>query len=313
VNPVDIPDMSKPVKRYIDDIWKNLPVVFGKEFVKERIEKKLIEHDRGSRISAHENINWIKPEVSAYLVNQGFLKRDRRENLDYLELSHDRLVPPLSKDYQSRMVTWKQLKWLGFGVIFLATVFYLGLDWITEEKNLINRQLLNRSDSLFKQLDSATESSITTLKTVSQQNDTGAPGADSNSVTFSAVDSSLNKLLLKKYNKQLYKVDIFYANPEQLHQFPVLADGGKTADSILQVLSKQRNFVVRKRMLRSVSGRFRTAENIIWYNGDEELQQANDILALMQQAYGEKRLSLKASRTSSRSENYLSIVIKNIE
>jgi cellulose biosynthesis protein BcsQ len=140
--------------------------------------------------------------------------------------------------------------------------------------------------------------------------------SDSN---LSPFDISLNQLLIAKTNQILFKIDIFYVDEdfEDIHTTAKFQTeySEKIADLLVQQLSRESNFIIRKRMLRSKilpGNSFLTSQNEIRFNGRLEEMAAQRILALTASAFKSRRIELVLREIKSRNvSNYISIILKN--
>ena len=168
----DIPEVGIIVKDFIDSAWNALPKDLQKDVdkYKETIETKLIAADIEKRVSVHES-DWINNKVVTTLINEGLLKRDHRGDVDYIELSHDRLVKPLLEDLKLRKqqqeedlklrkrqeeIRRRKRRNLIIGsiasAIILAAGFFIVISHIKETDILVeNVDSLNKSTTQLKQ------------------------------------------------------------------------------------------------------------------------------------------------------------------
>ncbi len=184
----DIPEVSIIVRDFIDSAWKALPLPLQKntDHYKQAIETKLIAQDIEKRISVHE-AQWIENAVVAVLINEGLLKRDRRGGVDYIELSHDRLIKPLLEDFRERrrvaylnkkrkkvaMFSFPVLLVVLIGIFFLIRSHILETDFLVKradslmsDKNILKGILANKSNQIetFEKKENSNSAEIYALK-----------------------------------------------------------------------------------------------------------------------------------------------------
>ncbi len=328
----DVPNVAAVVQQFIDSVFERLPATFytDKIWTKHRIEKKLISRSASRRISVHEDKKWISPRKADYLIAEGLLKREQRGEDFYLELSHDRLVMPLQMDFRKR----KENILLGlFASVFIIAAFVIAIQGVSiyQQDNRIMKQ--NAKNDTISSRNITLQDSIDATNQAKQDNLSSIDAIDnmatkkdileiikslktqvilSETPSFTRVDSSLNYIIQEKYNKQLYKIDVFYVGRANEHQKIQSLYSSELADSVLRILGQEKNLVVRKRMLRPLSDNspYRASFNQIRFNGQDELLQAEEIRDRLRAAIG-INMPFDFQRTSTITPHYISIVLKN--
>jgi hypothetical protein len=283
IQEADLPALGVIEKDFIDSAWKSLPPGYNKkaDSYKDIIANKLIAPDIERRISVHES-NWIPEEVVATLINEGLLKRDRRGEVDYIEISHDRLVKPLLEDLKTRLEDFKTrekrrknkrrqtiiacISLLGLAALLLPTYFFVESHLNKEEAEKQNNEGKYLSyQTAIKDLEEQQEKSAE--QDVDRYLDSARKAAKSNnfrlsktyldSANFAATDASdSTKLdtiarLQKKWIPRtasspdipnIYKIDVFYDER-------TLPQSLETAEYIVSILGKRESFIVRKKLL----------------------------------------------------------------
>lgn len=301
----DIPEVSVIVSDFINSIWNAMPLGLRRKSsaYKELIEENLIAHDIERRISVHES-DWIEDKVVAALINEGLLKRDRRGGVDYIELSHDRLIEPLLKDYNERKQQRAINKRRAFGLGIL-TLLVFGFILFASQMNKKNQIFVGTLEDSLK---------IHLLKDDIEER------TDSSSYTLS--DKELDSLLYAKYKKHLFKIDIFYIDsaseslynngvPLQKHKYAELL-----ADQIASVLKQEFSYVVRKKLIspemRSAD-KYRTTYNLIKFESDEDKDEVKASASIKTNVWQELQIRLNSQivKPTAETANYVSIFLKN--
>jgi hypothetical protein len=270
----DIPEVSIIVGDFIDKVWKALPPQLQKrvDSFKETIETKLIAQDVEKRISVHEG-SWKDEQVVAVLIQEGLLKRDRRGGVDYIELSHDRLIKPLLDDYKFRKQQEKLLKQKKKNRLFrIATVFvmliaitglafFLNLHEQKDEKTLQDQKLVaDFAQKKFTKLndsinsiqifnDSALRSVERAREAAERKNFNEAKKYFELAISASRnADDSKTADILQLQSKLIpdatnyYKIDIFFDER-------TLPESEQTADSLISILNGYKGYIVKKKLL----------------------------------------------------------------
>jgi hypothetical protein len=149
---------------------------------------------------------------------------------------------------------------------------------------------------------------------------------DSTSNTKS--EKELNNLLQEAYRKNLYKIDVFYIEPDRESvledkKYKLLTLRNKSginseqiANLIVKELDKKPNYVVRKRLLSAGIRKYRAYQNFgyeVRFNDDEERQIAWEILTSINRIDKLKEYQIRfipVSISNFSSPHYVSIFIK---
>jgi MinD-like ATPase involved in chromosome partitioning or flagellar assembly len=136
--------------------------------------------------------------------------------------------------------------------------------------------------------------------------------------SITSSDKELNRLLTRKYDKPLYKIEVFYV--DSLYE-KENNNGEKfqnlysevIADQVLRILSKQPNLVVKKRLFRPKpydSNPYLAKQNEIRFDSDSEAGQVKEILMLVE-SISDINTEFVPRRIGYRSPNFISIILKN--
>ena len=339
----DIPEVGIIVKDFIDSTWKALPVALHKNIdtYKDLIETTLIAPDIEKRVSVHEG-KWIDDKVVTVLINEGLLKRDHRGDVDYIELSHDRLIKPLLEDYklrrqQAKIRKQRKRNWIIGAVTSLVIVFSLIAYIIHQAQRIEEKQKLvfnNSIDSLkkenIKETDSLAEAFVIDTYLASAEESANKKNYDEARSFFELAisaaketDSSRTKDIIKVRNilipevikqnvtSNIYKIDVFYDER-------TLPQSQETADSIIKKLERDKSFIVKKKLLPlsriNASPTYDIQSNRIRHERNEKSLADSLIKAFNKSVYiknNNKTFITEEVRSGFKSPNYISIFIRN--
>lgn len=342
IEEADIPEVSVIVKDFIGGAWQGLNMR-DSEPIKQAIEENLIAHDVERRISVHEG-DWIEEIIANTLITEGLLKRERRGGIDYIELSHDRLIKPLLEDYKKREqddIEKRQQK-MRIGIFTVLIVALLGVSFYIyyENKNLEskNRDIISANTDLTDSLrivetnfnvfkkEEIAEHGKEFNKELEKKDTIAAINNLKKAISFDfnnhqKLDTTLDKLLKSKYGQQtnLIKVDIFYTDREYENKY----NNGQSfqyvyseeiAGQLKDLLEKEKNLVVRIRLLRpkySSGNPFLVYTNEIRFDSDEK-NQAEKIKEIAGSLPVQKPVEFfMALKSRTNTPNYISILLKN--
>ena len=339
----DIPEVGIIVKDFIDSAWKTLPADLRKnvDTYKEMIETKLIAADIEKRVSVHES-DWIDDKVVTALINEGLLKRDRRADVDYIELSHDRLIKPLLDDYKLRKQNKNLLKQqkknkiilslISLILISIAAYFYIDdrsnqrkerqLKLLELAKDKANKETIKILNDSITKVDIYNDSALRFVSMAEEQvkQKNFKQANDYFILAISAArkaDDSKTSEILKLQNQLipnspiLIKIDVFYDER-------TLPQSEETADSIIRRLGRNNNFIIKKKLLLkiriSASPTYNIQRNIIRFEQNEEEEKLAKSLMDKFNSFdyiqnNNKIFSIQPVSSGFKSPNYISIFI----
>jgi hypothetical protein len=337
----DIPEVGIIVKDFIDSAWKTLPAALQKnvDTYKEMIETRLIAADIEKRVSVHES-DWIDDKVVTALINEGLLKRDRRGDVDYIELSHDRLIKPLLEDYKLRKQQEKIKKQqrrnriigaaISLILVSVAAYFIYNNKVAKDIAEVQNKVIKDSIVSLTEDIKNTDSTAIVTYlanaedfankKNYQQAIDNFKLAISTAKKTDTSKMNEIialeNKLIPAEILKQNetgnnFKIDVFYDER-------TLPESETTADWIIGKLQLNKGFIVRKRLLTiatiNKSATYDIQKNIIRHEQNKEETSLADSLIknLNSFAYiqsNNKIFSTQPVSSGFKSPNYISIFI----
>ena len=336
----DIPAIGVIEKDFIDNVWKALPPNYSRkiDYYKDKISEKLIEPEKKRRISVHES-DWIPEEVVTTLIKEGLLKRDRRGEEDYLELSHDRLVHPMLEDYNARKHNHQsklRKVAMSIGLIIIFVTLYLFVSYSnlealrmkdkvatlqiavnTLDKDMIKHDNNSSSRYLDSALKTATASNYNLVKIYLDSAESASINAN-NEEKLDTIAQLREKLLPASINNsyessKVSKIDVFYDER-------TLPQSEKTADYIVGRLKADKSLTVRKRLLTITrinlnKNSWDISRNVVRYEKNKtEVDFADSLVSILNispHLTGEQRFHKQSVSEKYKSPNYISIFIKN--
>ncbi|RYZ21850.1 MAG: hypothetical protein EOO16_11380 [Chitinophagaceae bacterium] len=328
----DIPEVGQIVQDFIAACWAALPRAVATT-TKQKVARRLIAPDIERRVSVHEG-SWIDPGAVEILLRMGMLKRERRQGVDYIELSHDRLVKPILTAYREERAALERARRarrtqlfvvLPLVLLVAALVVFKYRSFRQERQMLVAAQKADDEvqDSFLVKLREQNEEQAVkqlrqrdTLNAINSLKTAAALNLDSDE----RADTLLDNLFRRKYKKTLYKVDIFYVDreyedPDQTGAKYQFAYAETIADAIRFTLLSEDNIVVRKRLLHlshERPGMWEADGNEVRYDGSPgEAEEARRIIAQLAGNFKGNRIELKPRRINNPTPGYISIVLRN--
>jgi len=292
---------------------------------------------KGEEISDH--LKW----QTKVLLEQG--ERKKLEEQLQQKVAKERIVNAQRK--KNRVLAMATIASIAVGVIFYLV--YLGREQSQAEIRRKKIEVFSRETLRYKNLsDSSLQANDTTktdqyaLEAAMQAlnaNDTANAITILKSTTRSIGDSTsntksekeLNNLLQEAYRKNLYKIDVFYIEPDRESvledkKYKLLTlrnklgiNSEQIANLIVKELNKKPNYVVRKRLLSAGIRKYRAYQNFgyeVRFNDDEERQIAREILTSINRIDKLKKYQIRfipVSISNFSSPHYLSIFIKETQ